>query len=217
MRGEARSLDGTTVRWAAAGRGPTLVLVPGGIGDEHAFDPLVAKLAHRLRCVTIGRRGKGFSDDGPTYSYEREYEDIGAVLDAVGPPRLLFGHSSGAICALGAALASHVDGLILVEPPLPLEAPGIQTLQRLDADVAPAVPKLRQRRTRRAQPPSVAAGARRRTLTATGRSSHQPCSSTEPRHRPGVGGPSRRSVPRSPARRLFPSRDMGTTWRTAPR
>jgi len=104
-----------------------LVFVPGGIGDEHAFDPLIAQLTHRLRCITIGRRGKGFSDDGPTYSYEREYEDIAAVLSAVGPPRFLFGHSSGAICALGAALVAHIDRVILVEPPLPLDSQGIDS------------------------------------------------------------------------------------------
>jgi pimeloyl-ACP methyl ester carboxylesterase len=125
MRGETKSADGTMIRWAVAGEGPPFVLVPGGLGNEHAFDPLVAQLATRLRCITIGRRGKGYSGDTPPYSYEREYEDIAAVLDAVGPPRLLFGHSSGAICALEAALTSEVDKLVVVEPPLPLEEPGI--------------------------------------------------------------------------------------------
>lgn len=130
MRGEVRSLDETAIRWVEAGQGQPLVLVPGGLGDEHAFDPLIAHLTDHLRCVTIGRRGKGFSDDGRTYSYEREYEDIASVLDAVGPPRFLFGHSSGAICALGAALVSSVDKLILVEPPLPLDDPGIDAEHR---------------------------------------------------------------------------------------
>jgi pimeloyl-ACP methyl ester carboxylesterase len=145
MRGEVRSSDGTAVRWLAAGQGQPLVLVPGGLGDEHAFDPLVAHLRGRLRCLTIGRRGKGFSDDGRIYSYEREYEDIASVLGAIGPPRLLFGHSSGAICALGAALRSSVEKLILVEPPLPLDGPGIDpehdaalhgALERGDAETA---------------------------------------------------------------------------------
>jgi hypothetical protein len=71
----------------------------------------------------MSRRGKGFSDDASAYSYEREYGDVAAVLDAVGPPRLVFGHSSGAICALGAALLTTVDALVLVEPPLPLDGP----------------------------------------------------------------------------------------------
>jgi pimeloyl-ACP methyl ester carboxylesterase len=125
MHGEAPSVDGTTIRWLAVGEGPPLVLVPGGLGDEHAFDPLVAQLADRLSCITIGRRGKGLSDDAPDYSYEREYDDVVTVVDAVGPPRFLFGHSSGAICALGAALISNIDKLVIVEPPLPLEEPGI--------------------------------------------------------------------------------------------
>lgn len=125
MHAEVRSTDGTVIRWAARGEGPPLVLVPGGIGDEHAFDPLTAHLEAKVRCITIGRRGKGLSDDGPIYSFDRESEDIHAVFEAVGPPRFLFGHSSGAICALGAALSSHVDRLIVVEPPLPLEGPGL--------------------------------------------------------------------------------------------
>ncbi len=125
MRGEIESADGIAIRWLAVGSGPPLVLVPGGIGDEHAFDPLVGHLAGRLQCVTIGRRGKGLSDDAPDYSYDREYEDVAAVLDAVGPPYFLFGHSSGAVCALGAALIWNVDKLVIVEPPLPLDEPGI--------------------------------------------------------------------------------------------
>lgn len=121
--GEVRSVDGTTIRWREEGEGPPLVLVPGGLGGEDAFAPLTRLLGRRLRCVTIGRRRKGFSNDGPSYSYEREYEDVLAALDAVGPPRLLFGHSSGAICALGAASLAGVHRLVLVEPPLPLTGP----------------------------------------------------------------------------------------------
>jgi pimeloyl-ACP methyl ester carboxylesterase len=123
MRGEVRSTDGATIRWLETGSGPSLVLVPGGLGGEDAFDPLVAYLSTELRCVTMARRGKGFSDDPPGYSYEREYDDIAAVLDSVGPPRLVFGHSSGAICALGAALHAGADKLVVVEPPLPLTGP----------------------------------------------------------------------------------------------
>jgi pimeloyl-ACP methyl ester carboxylesterase len=125
MRSEIKAADGTRIRWLADGEGPPLVLVPGGLGDEHAFDPLVAWLSRRVRCITIGRRGKGFSRDAPAYSYDHEYHDVAAVVDAVGPPRFLLGHSSGAICALGATLISTVDKLVLVEPPLPLDEPGI--------------------------------------------------------------------------------------------
>jgi pimeloyl-ACP methyl ester carboxylesterase len=125
--GEVRSADGTTIRWLEEGSGTPLVLVPGGLGGEDAFEPLVRLLGHSFRCVTIGRRGKGFSDDGASYSYQREYEDVLAAVDAVGPPRLLLGHSSGAVCALGAALLAGVDRLVLVEPPLPLSGPLVTT------------------------------------------------------------------------------------------
>jgi pimeloyl-ACP methyl ester carboxylesterase len=133
MSAEVQSRDGTVIRWVATGAGPPLVLVPGGIGDEHAFAPLVAELDTSLRCVTIGRRGKGFSDDGPIYSFAHESEDIIAVLDVVAPPRFLFGHSSGAICALGAALSSNIERLVLVEPPLPVDG------ARLDSDQVAAI------------------------------------------------------------------------------
>jgi pimeloyl-ACP methyl ester carboxylesterase len=125
MTGETRSADGVTIRWLEEGSGPPLLLVPGGPGSERSFDPLICHLNGSLRCVTMGRRGKGFSDDAPAYAYEREYEDIAAVLDAIGPPRQVFAHSSGAICALGAALVAPVDRLILVEPPLPLQGPTV--------------------------------------------------------------------------------------------
>ncbi len=145
VRDEIDSLDGTTIRWLTVGEGPPLVLVPGGLGDEHAFDPLVVRLSNRVRCITVGRRGKGFSDDAPGYSFDHEYHDVAAVLDAVGPPRFVFGHSSGAICALGSALISDVDKLVVVEPPLPLDEPGIDpehyvavqaALERDDAETA---------------------------------------------------------------------------------
>jgi len=129
MRDQTRSTDGTTIRWSVLGTGPPLVLVPGGLGGENAFAPLVNLLSERLCCVTMGRRGKGFSGDGPAYSFEREYEDVAAVLDVVGPPRFVFGQSSGAICALGAALLTQVDRLVLVEPPLPLAGPVISADQ----------------------------------------------------------------------------------------
>jgi pimeloyl-ACP methyl ester carboxylesterase len=161
MHGETRSADGTTIRWLAAGEGPPFVLVPGGLGDEHVFDPLVARLVGRLCCITMGRRGKGYSDDAAEYSYGREYEDVVAVLDAVGPPRLLFGHSSGAVCALGAALMSEVERLVIVEPPLPLEEPGISPEHHsairgaLDRGDAEAAVRLALRHALRLEPETI--------------------------------------------------------------
>jgi pimeloyl-ACP methyl ester carboxylesterase len=121
MPNQVLSSDGTVIRWLSTGSGPSLVLVHGGTGHPSNLAPLATHLASAVTCVAIGRRGYGFSDDGADYSFEREYDDIRAVLDEVGPPRWLWGSSSGAIVALGAALVTDVEKLIVVEPPLPVD------------------------------------------------------------------------------------------------
>jgi alpha-beta hydrolase superfamily lysophospholipase len=78
----------------------------------------------------MDRRGFGASPDGPGYSAERESSDVAAVVDAVasrtGEPVMLFGHSWGASCALGAAPdLPTLRALVLYEPSLGLRyAPG---------------------------------------------------------------------------------------------
>lgn len=86
--------------------------------------PAAKILAAHFTCYVMdrrGRRGSGFGHG--TYSVEREYEDICAVLDAAGPNALLAGHSYGAIGAMGAALRRSVPKLVLYEPPLAVGGP----------------------------------------------------------------------------------------------
>jgi pimeloyl-ACP methyl ester carboxylesterase len=78
----------------------------------------------------MDRRGRGGSSDSPVYSLEREVEDIVAVIEAIGGPVALLGHSYGALCSLEAALLTdRIDRLILYEPGLttgiPLYPPGV--------------------------------------------------------------------------------------------
>src|SRR5262249_21619018 len=78
----------------------------------------------------VDRRGRGRSGDARDYRIEREFEDVIAVVDAIGGPVTLLGHSYGGICALEAALrTSAVRRLILYEPPIPvgveIYAPGL--------------------------------------------------------------------------------------------
>ena len=120
--GETRSSDGTVIRWRKRGSGPALVVVHGGRPTPKLWPP-AEELRDRVTTVALGRRGYGFSDDGAHYSHQLEHDDIAAVLDAVGPPRWLYGSSSGAICALGAARHVDVERLILLEPPLPVDGP----------------------------------------------------------------------------------------------
>jgi pimeloyl-ACP methyl ester carboxylesterase len=69
---------------------------------------------------SMDRRGRGASGDARDYALEREWEDIAAVVDAIGGSVEVVAHSLGATCALEACrLTRHVRRLVLYEPPMP--------------------------------------------------------------------------------------------------
>lgn len=117
------SLDGTSIRVLIAGEGNPLVLVPGGGADASYWLAVLPHLASHFTCYSMDRRGWGGSGDSPDYAITREYEDVASVVQWVGSPAYLLGHSYGAICAAGAACATSVAKLVLYEPPLPVEGP----------------------------------------------------------------------------------------------
>ena len=116
--GSVRSEDGTAIGYLRAGAGPPLVMVHGSLAVAEAWSAVANLLADSFTCYLMDRRGRGRSNDAPHYSIEREYQDIAAVLNAAGPRPHVIGHSYGAVCALGAALETPVDKLILYEPPV---------------------------------------------------------------------------------------------------
>jgi pimeloyl-ACP methyl ester carboxylesterase len=102
--------------------------VHGSASDHTALEPLVGELTAGFTTFAMDRRGFGASPDGPGYSAEREFSDVAAVVEAVarrtGEPVVLFGHSWGASCALGAALQlPMLRALVLYEPSLGLRYP----------------------------------------------------------------------------------------------
>lgn len=115
------SADGTSIAFERAGSGPPLVLVHG-TSDVRGFWDLAgtrSALAEQHTVYTIDRRGRGESGDAAEYELEREVEDVVAVVDVIGEPVTLLGHSSGALYSLEAAL--RTDGLyalVLNEPPV---------------------------------------------------------------------------------------------------
>lgn len=91
----------------------------------------------------MDRRGRGASGDDPEHAFERECEDVAAVVDAVADssetPAHVLGSSGGASFSLGAAaLTSNIHRLVLFEPPagevLQLLPSGLQ--DRLDGLLA---------------------------------------------------------------------------------
>jgi pimeloyl-ACP methyl ester carboxylesterase len=136
---QTKSRDGTTIAYARRGDGPPLVLVHGTGADHTRWAPLLPRLAERFTVCAMDRRGRGGSGDAPSYALEREFEDIVAVVEDVGEPVYLLGHSHGAVCSLEALRRTdRVRRAVLYEPPLPLDSVVIESaiVDKLDALMA---------------------------------------------------------------------------------
>ena len=131
------SVDGTPIAYWHSGVGPPLVLVHGTAADHSRWTPVLPVFKQHFTVYAIDRRGRGGSDDSGDYTIEQEFEDIAVVVDSLGEPAFLLGHSYGALCALEAALlARNVRKLVLYEPPIDVsdeqfKPPGV--VDRLEA------------------------------------------------------------------------------------
>ena len=109
------SADGTKISASITGTGPPLVVSPGSLGAAEDWQFVADALAPQLTSYAVDRRGHGASQDSPSFSLEREQEDIAAVLDLAGPDATLLGHSYGAVIALGLALRQPPARLVLYD------------------------------------------------------------------------------------------------------
>jgi pimeloyl-ACP methyl ester carboxylesterase len=113
-----RSADGTTIAYEAEGNGPPLLVIGGALSDRNGAAAYVPLLRDRFTVVRYDRRGRGDSGDTQPFAPEREYEDLEALIAAVGGPVFVFGHSSGAAIALHSARrGARIGKLALYEPP----------------------------------------------------------------------------------------------------
>lgn len=112
------SADGTQITAQVHGDGRPLVLVPGGPADgDTGWLTLLPELTDRFTCYPINTRGRGLSADHPDHARQRVVEDVVALVESIGEPVYLFGHSAGATHALEAAASTRaVRHLALYEP-----------------------------------------------------------------------------------------------------
>ncbi len=139
-REHIESIDGTKIGLMTDGAGPPLLLVHGGMCRLERWAPLWPLLTDRFTVTAMDRRGRGSSGDAGSYHLDAEYDDVRAVAEHlarnVDQPVDVFGHSYGAVCALGAAArGAPVRRIALYEPPGPQTVPA-RWLERLHAFVA---------------------------------------------------------------------------------
>lgn len=112
---QAISADGTRIGYWCAGDGDPILIIHGLGGNGLSYEPLAEELSRGLRACSMDRRGRGGSGDTMPYAPEREFEDVAAVAEQVGPVVVL-GYSFGGPFALEAARASRaIRAVILFE------------------------------------------------------------------------------------------------------
>lgn len=118
---------------------PPLLALHGWLDNAGSFDRLAPLLAERHRVIAIDLPGHGRSGHRPPgawYHYVDFLDEILAVLDRLGRPRVdLLGHSLGGTLAamLAGAFPERIDRLALIEALGPLTGPDEDTATRLRA------------------------------------------------------------------------------------
>jgi pimeloyl-ACP methyl ester carboxylesterase len=114
------SKDGTRIAFDRSGSGPSLILVDGALCYRASgpMKPLAALLSQHFTVFTYDRRGRGDSGDYPSYTVEREVDDIEALINEAGGSAFVYGISSGAALSLEAARRGlAITKLALYEAP----------------------------------------------------------------------------------------------------
>ncbi len=118
------SADGCPISAYDEGSGPvTVIIAGGGLDDGRGYARLAAQLTGTSRVVRLIRREyRSDVERWRPVDIADEAADLVAIARTVGRPCYLFGHSSGGVVALEAALAAPecFDALAVFEPALDL-------------------------------------------------------------------------------------------------
>ena len=116
------TVPGAQIYYEVAGKGPTLLIIPGGPQDAGVFTELTQLLADRYTVVAYDPRGNSrTTTEGELGDMDLavQADDAAALIRAVGAPAHVFGTSGGA--QIGFALAARypelVTTLVAHEPP----------------------------------------------------------------------------------------------------
>ncbi len=127
---------GLAISYDVYGSGTPLVLLHGSFSDHVTNWQQVKLLLEPLFTVyAIARRGRGETEATEGHSVEDESTDAVAMIESIGGPVFLLGHSYGALTALAAAarIPDRILKLVLYEPASPriLEGERLARLEKL--------------------------------------------------------------------------------------
>ncbi|MEV4127260.1 alpha/beta hydrolase [Nocardia sp. NPDC049707] len=117
----SESVPNSEITFSREGDGSVaVVFVHGFLDDQHIWNQVVAGLdASDVETVRLDLAGSGCRTDadGP-FTYDRLAADVSAVVDAVGKPFVIVGHSMAApaVELVAAARPDQARGLVLVSP-----------------------------------------------------------------------------------------------------
>jgi pimeloyl-ACP methyl ester carboxylesterase len=138
----AHLADGQAVVGTDEGSGPLILVVPPGSDDGSGWAAVARRLTTRFRVVRLHRRQYRMDVQNPTgFPLSVEIDEVRAVIDRIGLPVLLVGHSSGGVVALETLVRTPVTGAVLYEPPVNI--PGMdwdEPLARANAAIAAGRP-----------------------------------------------------------------------------
>ncbi|MFF4410989.1 alpha/beta fold hydrolase [Streptosporangium sp. NPDC001559] len=170
-------VDGAELYHEVRGRGPLLLLIPGGTGGAASFEEIVDDLAADRTVVTYDPRGLSNSpldDPAARQRVEQHAEDALRLIDLLSPgePVSVVGCSSGAIVAMHLLTAhpGRVARVVAHEPPLAEVLPDAAEHRAMLARVREAF----DREGLMAAATVLAAGLRRPGETADARPAAEP-------------------------------------------
>jgi pimeloyl-ACP methyl ester carboxylesterase len=130
------SKDKTVIGYQKSGQGRPLLFVHGVTADHRSWTAVSSHLEQEFTTYAMDRRGRGGSGDSPDYDLWREAGDVVALVESIGEPTAVLGHSYGGLICLEASLQTdNIAQLILYEPAVPTETPHIQpeVIERIKA------------------------------------------------------------------------------------
>lgn len=113
------SKDGTKIGYTRFGSGPAIVIVHGGYSVQQNWFVFARELAETYTVYTYDRRGRGQSmDTGKPYSFDKELDDLAAMVSVAGENTSIVGHSFGGGVALAYAMRDGFPGKVILYEPM---------------------------------------------------------------------------------------------------